>query len=270
MTESVLPGDGVITCPNCQAMNAAQTVVCVSCGVRLDTYDAINDLWQEQRTARIASRIQQTRAETATVARAEEQQNRKAFIQRLLGVIVVAGVLIGITWTLAFLADYRREMRVRQFAQWYTDGELCFEQHDYLCARDAYWEIYKTDPTFRDVKRRLTDSRLSLAAEYAQLGYLRQAAWELDQVEPLLPGNTSVVEELFEIRREVAARYSSVGRWQDSINQLEKVLEIRPDDRSTLNQLAEIYDRWYQEALQNGRVFETWRINRLRKSRFPH
>jgi len=270
MAESVLPGDEVITCPNCQAMNPAHAVVCISCGVRLDTYDAINELWQEQCSAKIASRIQQTKAETATVTRKEEQQNRKAFIQRLLAVITVAGLLAGIIWVLAFLADYRREMRVEQFTQWYTEGDSCFERNDFLCARDAYWEIYRTDPTFRDVSRRLADSKLSLAEEYTQLGYLTEATRELDQVEPLLPENTDILEQLLQIRRKIATRYSSVGRWQNAISELDKALDIRPDDRTTLNQLASFYDQWHQEALEDGQLFEAWRITRMRKSRFPN
>lgn len=270
MTESVLPGDEVITCPNCQAMNPAQAVVCISCGVRLDTFDAINELWQERRSARIASQIQQTKAETATVTRTEVQQNRKAFIQRLLAVMTVAGLLAAIIWALAFLADYRRQMRVKQFDQWYAEGNSCLERNDFLCARDAYWEIYRTDPTFRDVSRRLADSKLGLAEEYTQLGYLTEATRELDQVEPLLPGNTAILEQLLQIRRKIATRYSSAGRWQNAISELEKALEIRPDDKTTLNQLARIYDQWHQEALKDGQLLEAWRITRMRKSRFPN
>lgn len=269
MSDHFLPDDDILICPNCKAVNRTNTIVCVGCGIRLDTYHELNQQWQERQNEKEIDRIKQNQSVLDTTIQKENVQSRKTFIKQFVVLIFVTIILAGISWGVAFFIDYRNQIIEQQLEALYQNGETCFDNHDYLCARDTFLQIYKKEPDYKDIKNLLVNSKFHLAEEYIEIGQINQALIEMEQAVQLLPGDPSVLQKLFEIRCQMAEKYAKTGLWQNAIDELEKALEIYPGSLSATNQMKNTYDRWYQDALDHNKKFKAWQIQKMRDARFP-
>jgi tetratricopeptide (TPR) repeat protein len=269
MTELPPPGDELSVCPNCKTINHPNVVICVGCGIRLNTYDEIKQQWQERQNEKNLDRLNQLQTSADLTIQKEVKQGRQDFRRLLLILLAVTAGLIVLVWCAAALLNYRHQLQLQQLNAQYQQGVTCFDRGDYLCARDAFVLVFREDAGYMDSKQRLASAKIALAKQYLRGGQTAQALQEMEQVQQLEPDSPDVLQGVFELRTLLAEQYAASDRWQDAIGQLDQALVIRPGDANTLRQMKNIYERWYAQTLAKGDLLNAWLIRRNLKARFP-
>lgn len=263
------PGDDIFVCPNCKTINHPNVVICVGCGIQLNTYNEIKQRWQERQNDKKIDRLNQLQTSADLSAKKEVNQGRLIFSRQLLLLVAITAVLIVLIWCTTALLNYRRQVLIQQLNAKFQQGASCYDNQDYVCARDAFIGILKEDANYPNIKNLLISARISLAKEYLQRGQTVQALKEMEAVLALAPEEPEVLRQVFEIRTLLAEQYALSNRWQDAIDELDKALAIRPGDAAALQQMKAIYNRWYTQTIAEGDRLKAWWIRKNLKARFP-
>ena len=119
MTELLPPGDELSVCPNCKAINHPNVVICVGCGIRLNTYDGIKQQWQERQNEKNLDRLNQLQTSADLNPQKEVKQGRQIFRRLLLILLAVTAGLIALVWCAAALLNYRHQIHLKQLSAQY-------------------------------------------------------------------------------------------------------------------------------------------------------
>lgn len=180
--EIVVETDQYSTCPNCQAFNPPGSVVCSACGVNLIRFHAaqerLHETLDKEATAHLLQLSEEAKeAVTAGVARGRVQT--KQLLKGLLLVLVVLALAVAVA---AAFYGHQRQLRRERLAQDYEAAVACLSSGDYVCARDGFAALLRTEPGYRDAQARLNEARYQLAWQLSREGAWTAALKEVNRL----------------------------------------------------------------------------------------
>jgi tetratricopeptide (TPR) repeat protein len=262
--------DEFLVCPNCDTLNHPNMIVCISCGVRLDTYQAVNQRYQTHRNEDVENRLDLLKTETEQSVQQEVQLGQRTFQRGLIILAVMFAGLVILVWGAAAIISSYQRAKLAELAAIYTEGTDCLKLEDWLCARNAFEKLSQKDPAYRDTLDLLIKAQTNLSDQYLKNGQTSLALQGLEAAEQLKKGDPTLLNRIFDVHRILANQYAAGGRWEDSLNELDLALQIRPGDALALDQMKALYDRWYQETLSSRNFLKAWLIRAQRYNRFPN
>jgi tetratricopeptide (TPR) repeat protein len=263
------PVDEVQVCPNCSTLNHPNAVVCIGCGVRLDTYQEVRQEFQNRQNEKTEDHLAQLRSSASERVEQEVNRGRSAFI-RQLGVVAGLLVLLALlVWGIFTLLRYRENLQRQQLDSLYQRGKICEQNEDLVCARSIYQQVLDQDPQNSAASDRLLAVHTALARKYLTTGSIQLAIEELDGALALRPNDPNLLTQVFNARLQLANDLAASRRWREAIVELDKALLVRPGSLAALDEMKKIYANWYQENRRSGDWIGAWSVDRERRSRFP-
>jgi len=181
--EIVVETDQFSACPNCQAHNPPGSVVCSACGVNLTRFHAAQERLHETLDGEAVAHLLQLSEEAKDAVTTGIARSRVQTKQLLKGLLLASVALAVIVAAAAAFYGHQRKLRRERLAQDYEAAISCLRHGDYLCARDGFAALLRTEPGYRDAQARLNEARYHLAWKLS-----REGAWTaaLDEVDNLL------------------------------------------------------------------------------------
>lgn len=263
------PETGAVLCPHCGALNHPNAVVCVGCGVRLDTYDEVRERFDELQEKKGKERHEKLLMAAGEASRKDAHDSQRMLVKSLkIAAPVLLGLAILIIAAAAWMGSLERQRREQVIAE-FDHGQACLAAEDFLCARDAFLNVLRQNRDYPKAGESLTEARIGLAKAYVAAGQFSPALAELDALLSEHPGDPRVLGWAVELHMQVAEEYADSKQWQRAIQELDAGLRYQPADANILSQMEEYYDSWYQQESELGHLFAAWNIRRQRNARFP-
>ena len=167
-------------CPSCGALNYAQAVICVSCGVDMDMYLAAQPRLHALQADAVTLNQEQLEEEAAQAIAAEKAKSRQQLRRQVRILLMIGGVLAVMALGAGALVGFRLQLRRERLEALYTKAMLCLGAQEYLCARSGFAALLKEAPHYEDAQARLLSARLGLAERYMEEQQWAMAIQELD------------------------------------------------------------------------------------------
>jgi Tfp pilus assembly protein PilF len=269
MTDLTRVETGAVQCPHCGALNHPNAVVCVGCGVHLDTYAEVRERFDEQQEIKGKERREKLLLAASEAGQKDVRDSQHMMAKSLkfagAGLLCLAVIVLAAAALLGSLERQRRERTQANF----DNGLACMAEENFLCARDAFQDVLRQNHEYPEAVEKLAEARIGLAKTYVATGQFNQALTELDTLLSEHPDDPRVLSWAVELHIQVAEEYADSKQWQRAIQELDASLRYQPADTEILNQMEEYYDLWYQQEIDQGHLLAAWNINRQRNARFP-
>lgn len=209
------------TCPNCDALNPLNAVICVACGINLRIFESHADKLvelQKQREEDLLKDIIRNENESLKI---EKSRSRKELLKQL-GFAVLFLFIAGIIAAL-FIINQANTINERRALvnQTLRDGAECYLNQNYLCAIEKFEEAKEFE-------------------EYLSIDL----------------ASISISDLILATRGELGKQYLTEGSWEEAIEQFELALRQDPSRDYLAELKQEAYFSWLDEAKENKRFFE--------------
>ena len=166
-------------CPNCQALNPPNTLVCASCGISLAGFEAALPRFRQLQSEQAQAHNEAVTERISELAQAEADRGHWVFgrqVRILLAIAVVVGLLAVVGS--GFLGNQVR-LRKERLAKQYKTAQACLDSGRYQCARDELIALLREDAEYLGAQQSLAQARYRLAEQYANNGQWQAGINEL-------------------------------------------------------------------------------------------
>jgi len=182
-----------LVCPNCHAVNAPNTTVCPSCGIKIEDFRIALPRLQQIRSSSVAMHREMLEDEKQLKIQDSIKASNRSF-RRLLLVLVVVLVIAGLVVSVGgvLYANRVKQTRAEMEAQ-YLKSLTCLQEEDYVCAKDGFQKLILAGAEYPELDKRLSDAQYGLAQQYYKSGQWEKSAQELNDLLLRDPGNQASV-----------------------------------------------------------------------------
>lgn len=196
-----------LVCPNCHAVNAPNTRVCISCGIKIEDFRTALPRLEEIRSSSVAMHREQLEDAKQLKIQDSIKDSKRSF-RRLIVILLIVLVLGGLVASFGGMLYANRIKQTRaELEAEYLKSATCLQKQDYLCARDGFQTLIWAAADFPDLDERLNDAQFGLAQQYYSSGQWEQSVQELNALLLRDPGNQAGVSLLKD----------SYDRWIDQL-----------------------------------------------------
>lgn len=267
MVEEILSGEELVTCPNCHTANHPGAVVCVVCGIRLDTYEQINQQWEKKQQMQLEKSLENWQDSEYLINKSKLSYYKNHLSKQILFIILTTILVVPVVFGILFLIRYQQERKFARLSTEYKQGVECYNNEDFYCAKNTFNNIILEEPDFQDSQSFLIKSRLGLVVDYKNKGLLSQALIELNDLSKEIPGDPRVLIELKDVHLKLAEQYLNSNDYESSISELNAIIQITPGDQTTEALISKTYQDWYKYAVSHKDWFRAWWIKQQLKER---
>jgi hypothetical protein len=186
--------DNRLVCPNCQALNTPNTVICAGCGVDMDAFRASMPRLQRIKREEAQSHREQLKGEMGSWLQEEKKISRASFMRLMLGLFVVV-MIIGLVVSLGsflYASQYRKSQD--DIRNQFDASKLCLQQKNYICARDGFQSLKNAG--IANLDDYINQAQLGIAQQYLDSGQSEKAVSELRNLLERDPGNQPAIDLL--------------------------------------------------------------------------
>ena len=151
----------------------------------------------------------------------------------------------------------------------YRQADLYIRENKWEQAIAELQKILFVTPNERDVLKLLNQARYGLAVQYANQGRQDQSIAELLKILQIQPNDEKALSLLRQTQVNLATQYLQQRKFQNAVNVLENSATYFPNDPRMLALLKNVYDAWYNDAVNRSDWFTALSVSTQRSLRFP-
>ena len=195
MTTPSDPSNRLI-CPNCHAVNAPNTTICISCGIKVEYFRSALPRLEQMKSSSVAMHQEQLDDAKRLTIQDSIKDSKRSF-RRLLLILLVVLVVGGLIAALGgvLYANRVKQTRAEQDAQ-YLKSISCFQEQDFVCAKDGFQSLIWLGTDYPQLDEKLNAAQYGLAQQYYESGQWEKSVEELNDLLLRDPGNQSGVNLL--------------------------------------------------------------------------
>lgn len=201
-------------CPNCQALNPPNTLVCASCGISLAGFEAALPRFRQLQSEQAQAHNEAVTERISELAQAEADRSHRAYGRQVRLLLVVAAV-VGLLAVLGSgLLGNQVRLRKERLARQYESALACLSSGRYQCARDELVTLLREDSTYLGAQENLAQARYGLAEQYASNGQWQAGINELKAQLRDSPDDTTALWKVQEMYDRWLADAIRRGDWR--------------------------------------------------------
>lgn len=166
-------------CPNCQALNPPNTLVCASCGINLAGFEAALPRFRQLQSEQAQAHDEAVAERVSELAHAEADRGRWVFGRQMRILLVVAAAVSLLAIFGSGLLGNQARLRKERLARQYEKALICLSNEHYQCARDELLALLREDSKYPGARDNLAQARYGLAEQYARDGQWQAGVNEL-------------------------------------------------------------------------------------------
>jgi tetratricopeptide (TPR) repeat protein len=200
------PGNRLV-CPNCHAVNAPNTTICISCGIKVEDFRSALPRLEQMKSSSVAMHREQLEDAKRLKIQDSIKDSKRSF-RRLLLILVVVLAVGGLAAAFGGIlyANRVKQTRAEQDAQ-YLKSISCFQEQEYGCAKEGFQNLIWLGAEYPQLNEKLNAAQYGLAQQYFESGQWERSVQELNDLLLRDPGNKSGVSLLKD----------SYDRWLDQL-----------------------------------------------------
>lgn len=216
MSDNVEP-ETTSLCPNCQALNPPNTLVCTSCGINLAGFEAALPRFRQLQSEQAQAHDEVVAERVSELAHAEADRGRWVF-GRQMRILLVAAVVVSLLAILGSgLLGNQARLRKERLARQYEMALVCLSDGRYQCAKDGLLALLREDSAYPGAQESLAQARYGLAEQYARDGQWQAGVNELKAQLRESPDDTTTSRMIQEMYDRWLADAINRGDWWTAI-----------------------------------------------------
>jgi hypothetical protein len=185
-----------LICPNCNALNPPGTIVCMSCGIRIEDFKIALPRLEQIKLSRAELHREQLEDEKKLNIQENNLHNYRSLRKLLLiWVTVVFALGLVVSAGAAVYANQVKQTREEQRIL-YETSLVCLVKEDYVCARDGFRTLMESGANFPGIRDDLNVAQYRLARQYFDSGQWESTVQELNELLKRDPGNEDALDML--------------------------------------------------------------------------